>query len=68
MHGNGTLLPEEIRWIPAMNAGRVERIHVKAGAAVTADTIIVEFSNPELIQAAFDAEWAVKAAEAQEIN
>jgi HlyD family secretion protein len=65
VHGNGTLLPEQIRWIPAMNAGRVEFIHVQAGAAVKADTVILELSNPELIQAAFDAEWAVKAAEAQ---
>jgi len=63
--GNGTLLPEEIRWIPAMNSGRVEFIHVQAGAAVKADTIILELSNPELVQAAFDAEWAVKAGEAQ---
>jgi HlyD family secretion protein len=65
VRGNGTLLPQEIRWIPAMNAGRVEIIHVQAGAAVKADTIILELSNPELIQAAFDAEWAVKGAEAQ---
>ncbi len=65
VRGNGTLLPEEIRWIPAMNAGRIEFIHVQAGAAVQADTIILELSNPELVQAAFDAEWAVKAAEAQ---
>jgi HlyD family secretion protein len=65
VRGNGTLLPEEIRWIPAMNAGRIERILVQAGAAVKADTIILELSNPELMQAAFDAEWAVKAAEAQ---
>lgn len=65
VRGNGTLLPEEIRWIPAMNDGRVEVIHVHAGAAVKADSVILELSNPELMQAAFDAEWAVKAAEAQ---
>jgi HlyD family secretion protein len=65
VRGNGTLLPEEIRWIPAMNAGRLELIHVQAGAAVKPDTVILELSNPELIQGAFDAEWAVKAGEAQ---
>jgi HlyD family secretion protein len=65
VHGNGTLLPEEIRWIPAMNAGRIENIFVKAGTAVKADTVILELSNPELVQGAFDAEWALKAAEAQ---
>jgi HlyD family secretion protein len=65
VHGNGTLLPEEIRWIPAMNAGRVETINVLPGAAVKADTIILELSNPELVQGAFDAEWALKGAESQ---
>jgi HlyD family secretion protein len=65
VRGNGTLLPEEIRWIPAMNSGRVEVIHVQPGAAVKAETVILELSNPELMQAAFDAEWAVKGAEAQ---
>ena len=65
VHGNGVLLPEEIRWIPAMNAGRVENIYVQPGAAVSADTVILDLSNPELVQAAFDAEWALKAADAQ---
>jgi HlyD family secretion protein len=65
VRGNGALVPQEIRWIPAMNAGRVEVIHVLPGAAVKADTVLLELSNPELAQAAFDAEWAVKAAEAQ---
>ncbi|MBI2929236.1 MAG: efflux RND transporter periplasmic adaptor subunit [Verrucomicrobia bacterium] len=68
VRGNGTLIPEEIRWIPAQNAGRVERILVQAGAAVTADTCILELSNPELMQTAFDAEWAFKAAEAELAN
>src|SRR6478609_3425794 len=53
--GPGVLLPEDIRWIPAMNSGRVEVIHVLAGAPVKADTILLELSNPELMQAAFDA-------------
>jgi HlyD family secretion protein len=65
VRGNGTLIPEEIRWIPAQNAGRIERIHVLPGTAVSADTVILELFNPELVQAAFDAEWALKAAEAQ---
>ncbi len=65
VRGNGTLLPEEIRWIPAMNSGRIEVIHVLPGTAVKPETIILELSNPELVQAAFDAEWALKAGEAQ---
>ncbi|MBU6399122.1 MAG: efflux RND transporter periplasmic adaptor subunit [Verrucomicrobia bacterium] len=68
VRGNGTLIPEEIRWIPAQNPGRIERINVLPGAAVKADTIILELSNPELTQAAFDAEWQVKGAEAEQAN
>ena len=65
VRGNGTLVPEEVNWIPAITAGRVERIRVLPGAAVSADTVLVELSNPEVEHAAFEAEWQLKAAEAQ---
>lgn len=65
VRGNGTLVPEEIRWITAMSAGRVERIPLLPGEIVNADTILVELSNPELEQAVFDAESLWQAAEAQ---
>jgi len=68
VRGNGTLLPEDIRWIPTMNQARVERILVQPGATVKADTVLVELSNPEVEQAAFDAEWQLKAAEAEHAN
>jgi HlyD family secretion protein len=63
--GTGTLVPVEIRWVPALTAGRVERILVLPGAAVKADTVLFELSNPELRQAALEAEWQVQAAEAE---
>lgn len=65
VRGNGTLVPEEVNWVPAITAGRVERIRVLPGAAVKADTILVELSNPEVEHAAFEAAWQLKAAEAQ---
>ncbi len=68
VRGNGTLVPEEIRWISTVNAGRVGQILVLPGARVAADTVLVELSNPEVVQAAFDAEWALKAAEATLAN
>jgi HlyD family secretion protein len=68
VRGNGTLVPQEIRWIPTINPGRVERIVVLPGARVTKDTILVELSNPEVTQAAFDAESVVKTAEADLAN
>ncbi|MEZ5463166.1 efflux RND transporter periplasmic adaptor subunit [Dokdonella sp.] len=48
VRGPGTLVPKEIRWISAETPARVERILVKPGAAVDADTIILELSNPEV--------------------
>jgi HlyD family secretion protein len=68
VRGNGTLVPEDIRWIPTLNAGRVEQILVLPGAAVQSNTVLVELSNPAVEQAAFDAEWALKAAEAELTN
>src|SRR2546423_704350 len=48
VRGLGTLVPEEVRWIPASADGRVERILVQPGTLVKADTVILELSNPEL--------------------
>lgn len=48
VRGPGTLVPREIRWIAAETEARVERIVVKPGAVVEADTVILELSNPSL--------------------
>jgi HlyD family secretion protein len=68
VRGDGVLVPEDIRWIPSLDAGRVERIVVLPGALVQADTVLVELSNPDVEQAAFDAEWQLKGAEADLAN
>ncbi len=65
VRGNGTLVPEQIQFVQAETGGTVERIFIQPGAEVHPDSIIMELSNPELRQQAFDAEWAVRAAEAQ---
>lgn len=65
VRGLGTLVPEEILWIPAITDGRVERILVRPGAAVKPDTVLLVLSNPELELAALEAEYQVKAAEAK---
>ena len=68
MRGLGTLVPEDIRWIPATTNGRVERIVLRPGALVTNDSVILELTNPELEQEAVDAELQLKAAEADYTN
>ena len=65
VRGTGTLVPEDIRWIPATSAGRIEQIRVLPGAAVQADTVLVELSNPELVKETSDAQWQLTAQEAQ---
>jgi len=65
VRGNGTLVPEQIQFVQSETDGRVERILVKPGAQVSADTVLMELSNAELKQAAFDAEYQLKAGEAQ---
>ncbi|HVQ30084.1 MAG TPA: HlyD family efflux transporter periplasmic adaptor subunit [Vicinamibacteria bacterium] len=65
VRGLGTLVPEEIRWIPAQTEGRVERLVLLPGAQVKADSVILELSNPETELLAMDAEQQLHAAEAQ---
>jgi HlyD family secretion protein len=68
VRGSGTLVPEEIRWIPAQTDGRVERIRTLPGTVVEADTIILDLSNPELEVSAREAASELKAAEAELVN
>jgi HlyD family secretion protein len=65
VRGLGTLVPKEILWIPATTDGRVVRRSVLPGTPVKADAVILQLANPELEQSALDAEWQLKAAEAQ---
>ncbi len=65
VRGLGTLVPEEIQWIPAMTDGRVEKRLVEPGAVVQPATVIMELSNPTLVQSAVDAGMQYKAAAAK---
>jgi HlyD family secretion protein len=64
VRGPGTLVPEDIRWIPAQTEGRVERILTLPGTIVEPSTEILELSDERVQQEALDAEFQLKAAEA----
>ncbi len=64
VHGLGTLVPEEVLQVPAQSDGRVEKRYFLPGVKVTADTVLLELSNPELQLSMVDAEWQLKSAEA----
>ena len=65
VRGLGTLVPEEIVLIPARDEGRVERRFLQAGMAVEPGTVLIELSNPQLVQEVFDVETEIEAAEAE---
>ena len=68
VRGLGTLVPEDIRWIPATTQGRVERIILRPGTQVKPDSVILELSNPQLEQELRDAELKLQSAEASLAN
>jgi len=64
VRGLGTLVPEDTLLIPAQTDGRIEKIIIKPGTPVTADSVILVMSNQELQTALLDAEYTLKAAQA----
>ena len=68
VQGAGSLVPEDIRWLSATSGGRVERIRVRPGVSVTADTILVDIANPDVELAALEAERQVAGAGAELAN
>ncbi len=64
VRGLGTLVPEEILWIPTQFEGRIDKINLRPGAQVTPETILIVLSNPDMELSANDFEWQVKQAEA----
>src|SRR5437588_10800775 len=65
VRGLGTLVPEEIRWIPANTEGSVDKINIWPGTKVEPGDVILELSSPELEQSAHEAESKAKGAEAE---
>jgi HlyD family secretion protein len=68
VRGLGTLVPEDIRWVPSATQGRVERIILRPGTQVTATSVILELSNPQLEQEVQEAELRLQSAEASLAN
>jgi HlyD family secretion protein len=68
VRGLGTLVPEDIRWIPATTQGRVERIILRPGTTVQTGDVILELSNPQLDQEMQDAQLKLLSAEASLAN
>lgn len=64
VRGPGSLVPEQIRWVSAVTAGRVDRIDARPGVTVTDTTTLLELSNPDVQLEALSAEQQLSGAEA----
>ena len=56
VRGPGTLVPERIRYISAVTAGRVERRLAEPGQEVQPETVLLELSNPDVQLEALESE------------
>jgi HlyD family secretion protein len=68
VRGLGTLVPEDTMLITANTEARVERILIRPGTPVKADSVVMIMTSPELETALLDAEYALKAGEADYAN
>ena len=64
----GTLVPEQVRFVSALTAGRIERLPVRPGATVTAGSALLDMSNPDVQLEALEAGRQVTSAEAALVN
>lgn len=65
VRGVGTLVSEDILWVPADVGGRVTQVLVEPGSPVEPNTVLLELSNPELDLALLDAESQLNSAKAR---
>jgi multidrug efflux pump subunit AcrA (membrane-fusion protein) len=68
VRGPGTLVPERIRYISAVTAGRVERRLAQPGQQVKAETVLLEMSNPDVQLQALESERQLTVAQADQVN
>ncbi len=68
VRGSGTLVPEDIVYISARTAGRVERVMVQPGTVVGPQRVLLELSNPNVELDALEAARQLSAAEADLTN
>ena len=68
VRGPGTLVPERIRYISAVTAGRVERRLAEPGQEVKPETVLLELSNPDVQLEALESERQLTVAQADRVD
>jgi len=64
VRGPGTLIPEQMRWITAVTAGRIEQIMALPGTEVDEGAVIMRMSNPDVDMQLLTARQQLSQAEA----
>ena len=64
VRGPGTLVPEQVRWITAQTAGRIEQISSLPGTPVDQGMVIMEMSNPDIDMALLESQQLTSQARA----
>ena len=65
VRGVGTLVSEDVLWIPSAVKGRVTRIFIEPGSIVEPNTVLLELNNPELELELLDARSQRNSAESR---
>ena len=65
VRGPGTLVPEQIRFVAALTAGRVEKRLLLPGTRVESTTVLLELSNPDVQLQLLEAERQLSQVRAQ---
>ena len=68
VRGPGTLVPEHVRFITSLAAGRVDRVLAQPGQVVGPRTVLLELSNPDVQIQALQAAQQLTQAQAQLVN
>ena len=68
VRGNGTLVPEEMRYITAVTAGRVEQRYLLPGIEIDSTTVILRLSNPDVEVQLLQSQQQLSQAQAQLIT
>ena len=68
VRGPGTLVPEQIRYVTAVTAGRVERRMVQPGQQVTPETVLLVLSNPDVQLEALESERQLSQVQSEAVN
>jgi HlyD family secretion protein len=65
VRGTGVLVPAHFQWLSAEVEASVVRVMVRTGDIVEVGDLLVELSNPQLVQELEEARWELEAQEAE---